>query len=359
MDRNKTVVITDKNFKIFVANVSDDTDINFWVNLDKIKKQNYHLGILLNQKNISAFNDLSMPLFFTDSILHYYVLDVIHSPPKSCEKTYRFIFVDICSLLDEIFCEDGRDNKCVEMSIFHKNAVFHDWLMDTLDEGRKMDKMFFVTDSTPFLYMAAMPDNICINDLLSILIKYSGTSLLYLSTDNDYYQHILLYDSSFFSSDEDKFKNQTNINLFAIGTLGTPRKMPCLFIRSVYDHFYGKIGYLVPNRFLENIGGYLEIMASEKEKRISFVTPTKDDVIKYVVHRIIRLIQKSRDSFLSSDELTILESYKTTIVSENYLSYYKTITYSKNSSTNLRKWIFLDKILPEIDKIMENDLYSH
>lgn len=381
MNRNKIMTVTDDILKIFVANIGSSRDINFTVNVDKIKKQNYHCGILLNQKGNSIFEDNSLiPLYTTEDPLDFYTLDITHKPDKFVQKKYRFIYININSLARGIFNEDyiiddintlsneqvvkrTDYNNSVEISILKKNISFNEWLEKKLEEGKQMDKIFVVTNDTPFYYVKSIPNNFYINSLIITLIKYAHTKLIYISTDSDHYQNIMMYDSSI-PVTRGRTKDPVNeslsinlhLNLLMVGTLGAPKRIPSIFIHPIYDAFYGKLGYISNRCQTENASGYLEIIIDNKEKKISYITPNRNDIIKFIVHQMIRLIHQSKNKTLTAEEINLLEVYKSTVESNNYLSYYKSLTYSKRSSINVRRWIFINKILPETTKIIENYL---
>lgn len=372
MNRNKIITIYDNSLKIFVANVDCVRDINFLVNLDLIKKQNYHCGILLNHyTDSSIFNDnLTMPLFSTNNSLDYYTLDIIHAPEKSREKKYRFIFINIYQLAKKGFFTDDdfvidnfnckKYDDLIKINNLGNNIPFDNWLSNVLNEGYQMDKVFIVTDKTPFLYINTFPYTFYIKNLLTTLLEYQNPNLIYLSTDNDYYQDIIMYDPNISSNNKSDclLKNNAKMNLIMVGTLGTPKKAPFIYKHQIYHNFYGKLGYTSNYGHSENSSGYLEIIVSDIKEKILYCYPNKNDIIKYTINHMIRLIQKNKNTGLTVDEINLLENYKSTSIFQNYISYYKMITYSKKSSINIRKWRLLGKIFPEIDKIIEGDLYT-
>lgn len=353
MVRNKIIVIKDEILKIFVAN-NNNNDEHFMINMDKIKKEKYHCGIILNQNNTTFEDILSIPCYYIDYPMDYYTLDIIHSPNNlEYTKKYRFIFVNIHYLSKGMFSNDNDINPdSVEIGILKKNIPFNDWLVSVLDEGLKMDKLFIVSNITPFYLLKIYPYNFYINNFMLTLMKYAHSDITYLSTDNDYYQNITIYDHS------SSLKQIININFIMVGSLGEPKKLPIIFVRHICDNFYGKIGYFSNKFSMEKFGGYFEIILNNKTKNLLYKSIVIDALVKYIVQQAIRLIQKNGIKKLSEDEIKLLELYKSMIETNNYISYYKRITYSKINFINFKRWLFLDKIVPEINKIMEDHLYS-
>src|SRR5580765_6618041 len=110
MSRNKIMTVNEDTLKIFVANMSSDVDTNFRINMKKIQKTNYHFGILLNKNdNLITENSFTMPYYYPNHPLGYYLLDIVHKiSTEETTKQYRFIFINIHYLAHGMFSEDDQ-----------------------------------------------------------------------------------------------------------------------------------------------------------------------------------------------------------------------------------------------------------
>lgn len=354
MIRNKTINIDNFQFKIFIANLYGNTlDTNTKANVEKIKKNNYNLGIILNPTDNIKLLEKELNLICYDSnTIDYYVLDIVHKK-KGLDKKYRFIFYNIHlmvkGLLSENLIEEHNINIPKNTKLnesLKKYYQFIEWMIKSLNEAKDMNKIFMISDVMPYQYLKLYPKNIFLKNFLLMLEDNVMPNFIYISTDNDYYQNIAMYKGGVVTT------KSPDINMIMVGSLRQLTKIPNIFNRRLYDNFYGDIGYQSDLTFEGNLSGFLEI--SSGKNLIKYVSLSNKDIINFVINEIIRLVSKSVETNLNNDELDTLHNYHCMVIYDSYLILYKYYNKSKRWNIELSRNNFLDKIINEANNLLNS-----
>ncbi|XWV24709.1 hypothetical protein QJ856_gp1074 [Tupanvirus deep ocean] len=359
MIRKYTMNISTQDFKFFAANCDMINDVFAHANISQIQKKNYDLGIILNGIiDHPLFDNIITPLYSTVDAANYFVLDVFHDPypMQTFSKKYRFIFVNIeelykekfnyCpDLVDDIFESNGDNNKFIEMKTMPHEQDFHDWFNISLEESLAMDRLFIVSNVTPFYYHSFDPDNTAINQFIRALGNYQGQNLFYISTDGDYFNNVVIYKHA------KLFKSNTVLNFNLVGKIGHVYNRPIVFKDQYNINFLGKFLYVAEN--MKNTSGFSEFILNDISLSLTFVTINITDIMEYVVHTAIRIIEHSKYNILDNTQKEQLGILKKFIVENDYLRIYKYSKFCKKESVNFMRSRLVDRIIPEIDAILE------
>ena len=138
------------------------------------------------------------------------------------------------------------------------------------------------------------------------------------------------------------------------GSLGWPQIMPSVFIHNNCDNFYGRLGY-TSNQSRDNIAsGYIDLVLGFTGINVVYQKTDNDDVIKHIVCEMINLIDKHKRQGINREEKEKLCYYKTLAECNHYIPIYKQLRKTKSGTINLRHYNFIDKILPEVEKIIQD-----
>ncbi|XWV25951.1 hypothetical protein QJ857_gp1129 [Tupanvirus soda lake] len=359
MIRKYTTNIHNQNFSFFAANCDMINDVFAHANVSRIQNKNYDLGIILNGMiDHPLFDKTITPLYSTVDAANYFVLDVFHDPfpIQKFSKKYRFIFVNIEELYDGKFghCEDfdddvfGNNNdscEIIELNVIKPEQDFYDWLDISLDQSLSMDRLFIVSDVTPFYYLKYDPSSVTINKFIRAIGNYKGQNLFYISTDGDYYNNVALYKHA------NIFTSNTKINFNLVGKMGQVENRPMVF-KDQYDiNLYGKFLYM--SEHMQNTSGYTEFIISEFSLSLNYLAIKLADIIEYVIHTAIRIIEFSKYNIIDKTQKEQLSLLKKFIIENDCIRIYKHSKFSKKESVNLMRFRLVDKIMPEIDLIID------
>jgi len=391
MIRKEILNIYDKNLVFFVANCENVDNPVAHLNVSAMQKEMYSFGIVLNGViDDPVFDCISTPLYSTIDAADYFVLDVIHEPyqadytlssrvsegqefrvskdsPKEqvklgnlnftrntisqyYQKKMRFIFVDIESLYQGKFDIYKNDTALSQSTTLQNNEQdFDNWLIQSITENIFCENLFIVTNKTPFYYLSLDPSNKYINRFLNILETHAKSDIIYLSTDNDYFNNIFVYKT---------FENSnlvSKINYILVGKLGEIIKRPSIFNKKINMQFFKRIYFC---HCSYDISGYVQIQIHSIGIRIDYRAINSDNIVNDVIHYIIRIIEKTNTHEITNQEKKILRQYLKFAQENNYFNIYKYSKSNKKYSTNILREKLINSILPKINSII-GDTIQH
>ncbi|AZL89191.1 hypothetical protein QKC54_gp0645 [Megavirus baoshan] len=267
MNRNLIQYIYSEQVKFFVANCKNRDNIVSKLNFQKISKEKYHFGIILNDTYLNpVFNEINTKLYSPIEIVEYYCLDIITRLSVGKDLyTYKFIFIDIKKLFNGEF---NIEEFCV-------------WCQKSIDDSFFLNKIFFVTDINPFFYKKINENNKNILKFLKFLEEISHHNCFIISTDNDLYANITIYQNS---------SNLVNTKLILAGNISQPNIPPYIFKTwSDYNFFDGH--YIV--RESSKLTGYTELFLSDYKFNLEYKCMNQKELNREIVHYIIRVIDKN------------------------------------------------------------------
>ncbi|ANB50769.1 hypothetical protein [Powai lake megavirus] len=322
MNRKLIQYVYSEQVKFFVANCKNPDDIVSKINFKKISEEKYHFGIILNDTYLNpSFNELNTKLYSPIEIVEYYCLDVITR--LTVEKdlyTYKFIFVDIKKLFS------GEFNV----------QEFCNWCQKTIDNTTGLNKIFFVTDINPFFYKKVNENNKNILFFLNYLEEIAHYNCFIISTDNDLYANITIYQDS---------SNLSNIKLILAGNVSQPNIAPYIFKTwSDYNFFDGH--YLV--RESSKLPGYTELFLSNYKFNLEYKCMNTKQLNREIVHYIIRIINKNIDL----DKQSIIHFIK--YINDNHvIDDYLNNNQDKTMYKNHIRTRFISQIYSQLDLILK------
>nr|WBF70603.1 hypothetical protein [Megavirus caiporensis] len=322
MNRKLIQYIYSEQVKFFVANCKNRDDIVSKINFNKISKEKYHFGIILNDTYLNpSFNELNTKLYSPIEIVEYYCLDIITR--LTVEKnlyTYKFIFVDIKKLFSGEF----------------NIQEFCTWCQKTIDDTTGLNKIFFVTDINPFFYKKVNENNENILIFLNYLEEISYYNCFIISTDNDLYANITIYQDS---------SNLSNVKLILVGNISQANIPPYIFKTwSDYNFFDGH--YIV--RESSKLSGYTELYLSNYKFNLEYKCMNTKQLNREIVHYIIRIINKNID--LDKQNMIHLIKY---INDNNVIDNYLNDTQDKTMYKNHVRTRLISQIYNQLDLILK------
>ena len=242
---------------------------------------------------------------------------------------------------------------------FDTKSDFNKWLISAITESYMYENLFFVTNLTPFYFIQQNSSNKYINDLLQIIKIYAKNKINHISTDNDHFNVIKIYEYLEIANE------LSNINLIMCGKLAKSYKPPYIFNAQSIDDFIS--GFTFKKKHSE-LSGYVEITLRKNTTDINYIEISKHNICVYTINRIIRIIDKikngNKDNLLL-DKKMLLE-YGLYAIDNNLFDMYKMIKTGKvhdkhgevHNEQNKAKDMFVirlvNRIIPEIRQITDN-----
>ncbi len=323
MNRKLIQYVYSEQVKFFIANCKNQDDIVSKINLKKISKEKYHFGIILNDTNLNPiFNELNTKLYSPIEIVEYYCLDIITRLSVGKDLyTYKFIFVDIKKLFSGEF---NVQEFCV-------------WCQKSINDSTVLNKIFFVTDINPFFYKKVDENNKNISKFLNFLGEIAHFNCFIISTDNDLYANITIYQNS---------SNLTNTKLILAGNISQPNIPPYIFKTwSDYNFFDGH--YLV--RESSKLPGYTELFLSDYKFHLEYKCMNSKQLDREIIHHIIRII----DGNIEHDKKNLIRLIKY-INDNNTIDNYLNDNQDKTMYKNHVRTCLINQIYNQLDFIINN-----
>ncbi|AQN68487.1 hypothetical protein [Saudi moumouvirus] len=327
MIRKITQYIYNNQVKFFIANCKQHDNILSEIYLEKISRQKYNFGIILNDpnyKNESSYTKIYSPTEIND----YYCLDVIITPSSYLIPIiYKFIFIDI----KKLYNNDININN------------FESWLRDTINDTIYLNKIFFVMDINPYIYKKVDTYNDNINILINIFHELAFKKCHIITTDNDLFANISVYEKS---------TSYKNIKFLLAGKISENKIKPYIFRNKTDYNFFD--GYYVIDDSL-NLPGYVEIILSESNSLLEYIHMDNNEISRETIHFIIELLESSENIEEKRNKLIKLRKF---ISDNDLIETYKYNFYDKTLYKNHLRFNFLNKILCEMDNIIFEDFYN-
>ncbi|AGF85143.1 hypothetical protein QJ854_gp639 [Moumouvirus goulette] len=323
MIRKLTQYVYSNQVKFFIANCKQRDNVLSEIYLEKISKQKYNFGIILNDSNYNTIYKSSYTKLYSPiEIVDYYCLDVIMTPASCLIPTiYKFIFLDIKKLYNN--------------DINFNNFEF--WLRDIINDTAYLSKIFFVMDINPYFYRKVDSHNNNIKMFINLLHELAFKNCHVITTDNDIFANISIYKNT---------ASYKNIKFLLAGKISENKIKPYIFYNEKDYNFFN--GYYVIDNSL-NISGYVEIILSGSHSLLEYIHMDHKEIAREIIHSIIKLIETSENN---EEKRNKLIKYRKYIYENNIIDVYKYNFYDKTLYKNHLRFNFLDKILYEVDNII-------